>query len=94
MSDKLDIEPCRHKVNKNSSWLSNSANLHARLKTNQSSDHFHQHDAAQSQRGSTQVRTLLLCRRERIPDPAGSSDCDLRPLDVIGQTYGHFKVNY
>ena len=40
------------------------------------------------------MRTLLLRRRERLPDPAGSSDCDLRTLDVTGQTSGHFKVNY
>jgi hypothetical protein len=40
------------------------------------------------------VRTLFLYRRERIPDPAGPPDCDLRSLDVTSQTSGHFKVNY
>jgi hypothetical protein len=39
------------------------------------------------------VRTLLLCWREGLPDPAGPPDCDLRTLDVTGQTSGHFKVN-
>ncbi len=97
MTGKLDIKPCRHiyyiKIALGHPippictfvWL--KSDYH-------SSDHFHQHDAAQSQRGSTQVRTLLLCWRERLPDPAGPPDCDLRTLDVTGQTSGHFKVNY